>query len=184
VWFSPLRHSRENFFVRTSYFFQVKDRTLLFVCEKVWSLSCVGLFLGVCLFPVQLIAERSFSLALCAWLKGQKRSAGLYPWRVISHRESGSLLRQLQVNVFSDQGFFFTLHVPVKTTSLELYVDYKLICEHVVCAWDSVISVLCNFIWRCLFFFLLFPCSTWCPYGDAVWADREFMIKDAVLHHP
>jgi hypothetical protein len=35
VCFSPLRHSRENFFVRTSYLFQVQDRTLLFVCEKV-----------------------------------------------------------------------------------------------------------------------------------------------------
>jgi len=95
-------------------------------------------FVSWCLFifPVQLIAGRSFSLALCAWLKGFKRSAVMYAWTVISHPECGSLLRRLQVLPISlvIGLVFFTLLIAVKTSSLELCVDYKPISEHVVCA--------------------------------------------------
>ncbi len=96
---------------------------------------------------MHLIAERTFSVALCAWLKGQKRSDGSYPRRVISDCKSGSLLRRLHVlpipHVIS---FFFPLLIAVKTSSLEVCIYYKPKSEHVVCAWDRVISELRNFI--------------------------------------
>jgi hypothetical protein len=80
-------------------------------------------FVSWCLFsfPVELIAERAFSLALCGWLKGQKGSPGLYLRRVLSDYKSVSLLRRLHVlpipHVIS---FFFPLLFAVKTSSLEL----------------------------------------------------------------
>ncbi len=66
---SPLRHSREDSFVRTLYLFQVKNRTTPFVCQKAWSVSCSGLFLGVCLvFPwSSLLRGRFRSLFAVGW---------------------------------------------------------------------------------------------------------------------
>lgn len=125
--FFPLPYSREESFVRILYLFQVENGTTLFVCGKAWLVSCGDLFLGVFFFlPLQLIAERTFSLALCGWLKGQKRSVGLYSRRVISVCKSGWLLRRLHVlPIRHIIRFFFALLIAVKTSSLELCIYSK-----------------------------------------------------------
>ncbi len=182
--FFPFRHSREECFFRTLYLFQVKNWIKPFVCEKAWRASCVGLFLGVCLFSVQLISERTFALALCGWLKRQKRSPGLYPRRLITDCKSGSLLKRLHVlpipKVIS---FFFHSVIAVKTSSLQLCIYYKPKSKHIVCTSDSLISELRNFIGSCLFS-CLFLCNSWCAYDDAVCVNPKLMIKGAVLQHP
>jgi hypothetical protein len=55
-----LPHDSEDSSVRALYLFQVKIRTTRFVSAKAGLVSCVGSFLGVFIFPVQLIAERTF----------------------------------------------------------------------------------------------------------------------------
>ncbi len=73
----------------------------LCVCVCVWEsvISELRRFVPWCPFflPLLLIAERTFSLALCGWLKGQKRSAGLCSRRVISVCRSVGLSRRLNV---------------------------------------------------------------------------------------
>ncbi len=102
----------------------------------------------------KLLAVRHDCGSQYAKLKGQKRSSGLDPRRVIGHCKSVSLLRRLHVlpipHVIT---FFFPLLFVVKTSSLELCIYFKPKSEHVVCVCDSVISELRNLIGWCLFSF-------------------------------
>jgi hypothetical protein len=106
---------KEPFVARCVFFFPPSSLSWEFLCLNfvfvssqrpdhvvcVWEsvISELRRLVSWCLFnfPVQLIAEGTFSLALCAWLKGQKRSACLNRRRVISDCKSGSLMRRLHV---------------------------------------------------------------------------------------
>jgi hypothetical protein len=127
VYFYPFAYSQKVLFVRILYLFKVQNRTTLFVCGKAWLVSCGDLFLGVFFFfPLQLIAERTFSHALCGWLKGQNRSAGWYSRRVVSVCKSGWLLRRLHVlPIRHANRFFVALLIAVETSSLELCIYSK-----------------------------------------------------------
>ncbi len=70
VWFfSPFSLSR-GFFCSNFVFVSSENRTTPFVCEKAWSVSCVGLFLGVQNWSRLFVREIAWSVSCAISLRG------------------------------------------------------------------------------------------------------------------